>query len=92
MSRINISRWQSPVYCFEIHYHSVGGASMEDNIGCVAGQVWQFLKDNGEASNSAIIKGTNLPANQVQRAIGWLAREEKICIRKDKRSERISLV
>lgn len=64
---------------------------MEENIGCVAGQVWQFLKDNGEASTSAIIKGTNLPANHVHRAIGWLAREEKLRFRKDKRAERISL-
>ncbi len=64
---------------------------MEHGIGAAAGQVWAFLKANGECTASAIIKGTKLPSTQAHRAIGWLAREEKICMRKDKRAERISL-
>ena len=64
---------------------------MEHGIGAAAGQVWKFLKEKGESSTSAIVKGTKLSSTEVHRAIGWLAREDKICMRKDKRAERITL-
>ena len=51
---------------------------MEHGIGAAAGQVWKFLKEKGESSTSAIVKGTKLSSTEVHRAIGWLAREDKI--------------
>ncbi|GAB4254601.1 MAG: hypothetical protein Kow0065_01800 [Methylomicrobium sp.] len=66
---------------------------MIDTIGQAAGKIWQYLNDNGSASVTKITNETGLNKNDVQRAIGWLAREEKISIElKNGRTETISLV
>lgn len=51
---------------------------MQETIGELAGDVWQFLEDNGESSLSAISKGIDAPRSNVNMAIGWLAREHKL--------------
>lgn len=66
---------------------------MTDTIGQSAGKIWQFLSDNGAASVTKITNETGLNKNDVQRALGWLAREEKISIElKNGRTETVSLV
>lgn len=66
---------------------------MTDTIGQSAGKIWQFLSDNGTASVTKITNETGLNKNDVQRALGWLAREEKISIElKNGRTETVSLV
>lgn len=66
---------------------------MTDTIGQSAGKIWQFLNDNGATSVSKISTETVLNKNDVQRALGWLAREEKIIIElKNGRTESISLI
>ena len=65
---------------------------MTDTIGQSAGKIWQFLNDNGTTSVSKISTETGLNKNDVQRALGWLAREEKVSIElKNGRTESISL-
>lgn len=49
-----------------------------EEIGTAAGVVWRFLEQNGPATASRIKKDVPLPPGMVDRAIGWLAREEKI--------------
>ncbi len=63
-----------------------------DLIGRVAGDVWMYLKSNGETTTAKLIRGLNQPRDLVQRAIGWLAREDKVHLEKAKRGETIRLV
>jgi len=63
-----------------------------DPIGRTAGDVWRYLNNNGEMTTAKLIRGLNQPRDLVQRAIGWLAREDKVHLEKAKRGERIRLV
>jgi DNA-binding transcriptional ArsR family regulator len=56
-------------------------------IGKAAGKIWHFLDQNGEASASRLADETGLDRNEVQRAIGWLAREGKLVTEKRGRYE-----
>ncbi len=64
---------------------------MENTIGTAAGKVWKFLNINGPSSSTKIANETGLSKNEVQRALGWLAREEKIAFEQNGRTEIISL-
>jgi len=64
---------------------------MSEMIGIAAGKIWQYLKKNEVASVSKIAKETALSRNEVQRAIGWLAREGKLNIEMEGRTELLSL-
>ncbi|NLC71510.1 MAG: winged helix-turn-helix domain-containing protein [Desulfuromonadaceae bacterium] len=64
---------------------------MINEIGTYAGTVWKFLEQNGESTLSAVVNGTKLSQCQVDRAVGWLAREGKVSLRKDNRRHLISL-
>ena len=65
---------------------------MTDVIGELAGQVWQYLDENGEASVNKEMTDTGLGKNEIQRAIGWLAREGKLSIVTKGRTETLLLV
>jgi hypothetical protein len=47
-------------------------------IGISAGLVWEELSINGSVTIASLKKSRNLSEVEVQRAIGWLAREDKI--------------
>lgn len=64
---------------------------MTETIGEAAGKIWEFLDENGPSSPSKISKETGVAKNDLQRAIGWLAREEKIEIELNGRVETLSL-
>ncbi len=51
---------------------------MQEKIGTAAGEVWTFLKTNGETSAANLKKELGMPQSMVDRAIGWLAREDKV--------------
>lgn len=61
------------------------------SIGEAAGKLWSFLHENGSASPSKIEKETGLSKNDLQRAIGWLGKEDKILIETNGRTETLSL-
>jgi len=48
-------------------------------FGYQAGTVWKTLHDKGPLSESDLLTVTQLPTQQLYAAIGWLARENKIC-------------
>lgn len=60
-------------------------------IGDAAGKIWKYLDKNGEASVSKVAKDTGLGKNDVQRAIGWLAKENKLNFDINGRTETLSL-
>lgn len=53
-------------------------ALTNEDIGHVAGQVWQVLADGGAQTAAALKKSVNAPGDVVMAAVGWLAREEKL--------------
>lgn len=50
-----------------------------DEIGTSAGIVWRYLEQHGPVTLFQLKKGVELSSTQVERAIGWLAREGKCC-------------
>lgn len=64
---------------------------MKNKIGTVAGEIWQFLDKNGASSITKIATGTGASKNDIQRAIGWLCKEDKLIINQKGRTETLSL-
>ena len=64
---------------------------MASKIDSAAGVLWKYLDKKGASSVSKITKETKLDAKSVQRAIGWLAKEDKLNIALEGRTETISL-
>ncbi len=60
-------------------------------IGETAGTVWNTLLESGPLSVAKLIKTVGEPRDTVMQALGWLAREEKICIEEEGRSRIVSL-
>ena len=60
-------------------------------IGDAAGKVWEYLDQNGSASVTKITNETGISKNDVQRAIGWLLKEDKLTIEVAGRTETVSL-
>lgn len=50
-----------------------------NDFGQNAGKVWQALSMKGPLSETKLINTTLLDEHQVHVAVGWLARENKIC-------------
>ncbi|KAF3982242.1 MAG: winged helix-turn-helix domain-containing protein [Methylococcales symbiont of Hymedesmia sp. n. MRB-2018] len=64
---------------------------MADTIGGAAGKIWEYLNNKDATSVSKVTKETGLSKNEVQRAIGWLAKEDKLNIETEGRTELLSL-
>ena len=66
-------------------------ALANDQIGEVAGEVWQALTEQGGQNVSSLKKVIDAPPDLVLAAIGWLAREEKLEFVTSGRSVTVSL-
>jgi predicted RNA-binding protein (virulence factor B family) len=64
---------------------------MSKCIGEAAGKLWAFLEKNGPSSPSKIEREGDISKADLQRAIGWLAKEDKILIEVNGRIETLSL-
>ncbi len=64
---------------------------MDHKIGEAAGVVWKVLDVGGPMSMAELTRKTKLPAALLQRAVGWLAREDKIRLMHDKTKEVVAL-
>jgi len=53
---------------------------MIDKIGIDAGKVWNELELNGEMTTGTLKKSLNISPFNLNIAIGWLAREDKISL------------
>jgi len=64
---------------------------MSDSVGSAAGVLWNYLNAEGETSVSKLSKATDLDNKTIHRAIGWLAKEDKLIIALKGRSEIVAL-
>jgi hypothetical protein len=53
--------------------------TLTDEFGSYAGKVWTTLNTQGPLKEDALLKNTKLKEDELWTAIGWLARENKIC-------------
>ncbi|MDO9423415.1 MAG: winged helix-turn-helix domain-containing protein [Methylobacter sp.] len=64
---------------------------MSNTINEAVGIVWQYLDKNGPSSVNKVTTESGLSRNDVQRAIGWLSKEDKLSIEMIGRAETLSL-
>lgn len=64
---------------------------MQEEIGTVAGAIWNTLNAKGELTLAQLKKQVKAKEPVMDWAIGWLAREGKILIRQEKRTVRVRL-
>lgn len=67
------------------------GMMTVDDVGTTAGRIWGYLVRHGKVSLSALEKGIDTPHDLGCMAIGWLAREGKVEIKREKRSVQVWL-
>jgi len=60
-------------------------------IGIIAGDIWHYLDEHGEATLSELFKGIDKPRDNVLMSIGWLAREGHVLLRQVGNDYRVSL-
>ena len=70
---------------------TVESASLIDQIGETAGEVWHTLLEHGQLTITQLTKEIDAPRDRVMQAIGWLAREDKIRVEEQARKKVISL-
>jgi hypothetical protein len=56
---------------------------IKTRIGTNAGKIWRFLNQNGESSIPELRNALSMKGSDVSMALGWLARENKICFSED---------
>ena len=66
--------------CFKL-----GNTNLSDDIGTKAGRVWKILDIWGEADYITIKRLSGLDDNQINTALGWLAREDKLIVDKNQK-------
>lgn len=55
-------------------------SNLDSEIGVHAGKIWKILDIWGDADFAVIKRLSDLGDDEVHAAIGWLAREDKICV------------
>jgi len=64
---------------------------MNDEIGSIAGSIWNVLHARGELSMTQLKKETGAKSPAFDWAVGWLAREGNIVLTQEKKTFRIRL-
>ena len=64
---------------------------MTQEIGIMAGKIWHTLETKGEMSVTALKKALGARDGIADWAIGWLAREDKIVLRKERNTIKVAL-
>lgn len=65
--------------------------SQEERIGFAAGEIYNYLNENGTTSFSKMKKDLDLKGNFADLGLGWLARENKVEISQKGPAVKISL-
>jgi len=61
------------------------------SIGVTAGKIWAVLEENGPLSMTKLRESVAEPKDLFMQGLGWLAREDKICIEEEGRTRVVSL-
>jgi winged helix-turn-helix protein DUF2582 len=64
---------------------------MKEKIGETAGKVWQLLSRDGPQTLAQTKKKLGVTGDLLNFAIGWLAREDKVDVSRDKKDIRVQL-
>ena len=65
---------------------------MQHEIGDAAGLIWRALDEAGDATTLPRLKqGTNLADQMLLLGLGWLAREGKVDLLRDRRTLKVQL-
>ena len=64
---------------------------LQEQIGFSAGQIYDYLNNNGETTFAKMKKELDLKGNFADLGIGWLAREDKVEISKKGSSVNVRL-
>ena len=64
---------------------------MNQEIGVMAGKIWHTLESKGEMSVAALKKILGTRESTFDWAIGWLAREDQIVLRKERNTVKVAL-
>ncbi len=64
---------------------------MITEIGIIAGEIWNFLDKQGEASLEQLIAGIDKSRDLTLMSLGWLAREGHVLVREEESVYQISL-
>jgi len=64
---------------------------MITEIGIVAGDIWHYLDQHGEARFNELIKGIDKPRDNVLMSLGWLAREGHVIVQQVEGEYSVSL-
>jgi hypothetical protein len=64
-------------------YFKLDLSNLEIKIGENAGIIWRLLNNEGDMHINHLLSKLNINENDIYSAVGWLARENKIKIKKD---------
>lgn len=64
---------------------------VKEEVGETAGKVWQLLSRDGPQTLAQAKKKLNVASELLSLAVGWLAREDKIDISREKKGLRVQL-
>ncbi len=64
---------------------------LQEQIGVSAGQIYDYLNNNGETTFAKMKKELDLKGNFADLGLGWLAREDKVEISKKGSSVNVRL-
>ena len=64
---------------------------LQDKIGQSAGEIYNYLNNNGESTFSKMKKELDLKGNFADLGLGWLARENKVEIAQKGPAVKVSL-
>jgi hypothetical protein len=64
---------------------------IREEVGETAGKVWQLLSRDGPQTLAQTKKKLNVESELLNLAIGWLAREDKVDVSRDKKDIRVQL-
>lgn len=64
---------------------------MITEIGIVAGEIWHYLDQHGDANLSILAKGIDKPRDIVLMSLGWLAREGHVVVVQSAGDYKVSL-
>ena len=64
---------------------------MITEIGIVAGDIWHYLDQHGEATLTDLVRGIDKSRDNVLMSLGWLAREGHVVVQQSNDDYKISL-